>query len=94
MSEINREKDGWFPDGLNVIPFGVRLDAVAAFLSGLVRQGSEVDYSEHARGAEAMLVAQDEQPTLFDVWKSEGHQSVAADKLHQANLSGMGYEPE
>lgn len=50
MSEQDKN-NGWFENGLELIPFGVKLDAVAHFLGGLCRQHS----SESETGAEALL---------------------------------------
>lgn len=87
---------------MEIIPMGRVLDRVweagKALGSRVLRffPSEAPDYlSEHYRGADAMLVRLDDHPlpelTLFDTWKAEGHNSLAADKLHQANLSGFGY---
>lgn len=47
----NTENDGWFKDGLELIPFGTRIDAVGRFLAGLVKYHS----SDPETGGEAML---------------------------------------
>ena len=60
MTTPEKQTDGWFKDGLELIPLGVRIDAVAAFLGGLMRQGGVSDYSEHKAGADSMLIRLDE----------------------------------